>query len=158
MQMTVWKVCEPVGVVDRNRIPNARMTASSFYSIHYHPYYGRLNESRGSGAWCSKTESDRTEYLQVDLGAVHFICAVATQGNRKQNQRTTTYKVHLSTNGMNWNTYKETNIEKVFQGNSDQSSIVKHSLRTDYKARYVRFYPVTHHVWPCLRVEIFVRK
>ena len=47
---------------------------------------------------------------------------------------------------------------QVFTGNSDRTSIVKHSLRTDFKARYVPFYPVTYHNWPCLRVEIFVLK
>ena len=45
-----------------------------------------------------------------------------------------------------------------FAGNTDRSSIVKHSLSPDVKARFVRFYPVTHHGYPCLRVEIFVLK
>ena len=44
---------------------------------------------------------------------------------------------------------------QVFTGNSDQTSIVKHSLRNHFKARYVRFYPVTYIHWSCLRVEIF---
>ena len=47
---------------------------------------------------------------------------------------------------------------QVFPANSDKNSIVKHSLSTDVKARYVRFYPVTHKSHPCLRVEIFVLK
>ena len=101
-------------MADRNRIPDARMTASSFYSSDYYPYYGRLHENRRSGAWCAKTSSVGTEYLQVDLGTVLDVCALATQGNQKEGQRTTTYKVHMSTDGINWNTYKEKkNIEKV---------------------------------------------
>ena len=47
---------------------------------------------------------------------------------------------------------------QVFPGNSDQNTVVKHFLNTDVMARYVRFYPVTYHNFPCLRVEIFVRK
>ena len=47
---------------------------------------------------------------------------------------------------------------QVFTGNSDQTSIVKHSLRNHFKARYVRFYPVTYIHWSCLRVEIFELK
>ena len=47
---------------------------------------------------------------------------------------------------------------QVFPGNSDRHSVVKHFLITDVMARYVRFYPVTYHNFPCLRVEIFVRK
>ena len=79
----------------------------------YRPFYGRLNESRGNGGWCPKTRSDRTDYLQVDLGEVRFLCGVATQGLQGKSAWTTSYKLQLSTDGITWNTYKETNIEKV---------------------------------------------
>jgi len=144
-----------VSVADRNVIPDARMTASTHYS-NFYPYYGRLN--RKMAGWCTKTRTDRTDYLQVDLGAVHSVCAVATQGLRSGTAWTTSYKVHLSTDGVIWNAYKESNEEKVFPGNTDQHSIVKHTLSTDVKARFVRFYPVTHYNHPCLRSEIFVLK
>ena len=111
----IYLVCKSVGVADRNRIPDARMTASGFHSVRYYPFYGRLQGNRGSGAWCTKTSSDRTDYLQVDLGTVLDVCALATQGNQKGGQRTTTYKVHMSTDGINWNTYKEQSIEKVWK-------------------------------------------
>jgi len=156
MKLTVHKrVCGPVSVADRNVIPDARMTASTHYS-NYYPYYGRLNEQRETAGWCTKTTTDRTDYLQVDMGAVHSVCAVATQGLGSSSSWTTSYKVHLSTDGVIWNAYKESNKEKVFPGNTDQHSIVKHSLSTDVKARFVRFYPVTYYSWSCLRVEIFV--
>ena len=100
-------------MVDRNRIPDARMTASSFHHSTYRPSYGRLNESSGAGGWCSKTKSDRTDYLQVDMGEVRFLCGVATQGLQGSSAWTTSYKLQLSTDGITWNTYKETNIEKV---------------------------------------------
>ena len=102
-------------MADKNRIPDARMTASSFYNTAYYPYYGRLQVNRGYGGWCAKTSSVGTEYLQVDLGTVLDVCALATQGNQKEGQRTTTYKVHMSTDGINWNTYKEQSIEKVWK-------------------------------------------
>ncbi|XP_066027844.1 protein kinase C-binding protein NELL2-like isoform X5 [Pocillopora verrucosa] len=152
------KECGPVGVTDNNVITDARFTATSVYSSYYYPYYGRLHETRGHGAWCPRSPTDRTDYLQVDMGVVRSVCAVATQGELAGADWTTSYRLQLSTNDITWNTYKETSIEKVFTGNSDQTSIVKHSLRTDFKARYVRFYPVTYHNWPCLRVEIFELK
>ena len=96
---------------DRNKIPDARITASSYYSANYHPYYGRLNENRGYGGWCTNTTTDRTDYLQVDMGAVYSVCAVATQGY--SSVWITSYKVHLSTVGVTWNSYKENNVEKV---------------------------------------------
>ncbi|XP_066027845.1 protein kinase C-binding protein NELL2 [Pocillopora verrucosa] len=152
------KECGPVGVTDNNTIPDVKMTASSFYDSYQYPYYGRLNETRGAGGWCPKNKSDRTEYLQVDMDEVRSVCGVATQGVLSLTEWTTSYKLRLSTDGVTWSTYRETNFEKVFTGNSDQTSIVKHSLRNDFKARYVRFYPVTFYAWPSLRVEIFELK
>ena len=105
--------CGAVGVEDRNKIPDARITASSYHDSSYHPYFGRLNEYRGNGAWCTRTTIDRTDYLQVDMGAVQSVCAVATQGHRTSAVWTTSYKLHLSTDGVTWNSYKENNVEKV---------------------------------------------
>jgi len=159
MKLTVHAgVCGPLGVEHRNTIPDARMTASSIYNDRYHPYYGRLNENRGHKAWCTRTRTDRTDYLQVDMGAVHSVCAVAIQGSPYENVWTTRFKVHFSTGGVIWNTYKENNEQKVFPGNTDQHSIMKHSLSPGIEARFVRIYPVTYHTHPCLRAEIFVLK
>ena len=106
-------VCGPVGVEDRNKIPDARIRASTYHDTYFYPYYGRLNENRGYGAWCAKTATDRTDYLQADIGAVHSVCAVATQGVLIGSYWTTSYKVHLSTDGVTWTSYKENNVEKV---------------------------------------------
>ena len=105
--------CGAVGVEDRNIIPDVRMTASTYYDSDYYPYYGRLNGNRGYGAWCPTTATDRTDYLQVDMGAVHLVCAVATQGENDLSEWTTSYKVHLSTYEVTWSSYKENNVEKV---------------------------------------------
>ena len=75
-----------------------------------YPGNGRLHGIKG---WCPKTSSDKTDYLQLDTGSVHYVCAVATQGFKGGTWRTTSYKVHLSTDGVTWNSYKENNIEKV---------------------------------------------
>ena len=105
-------VCGPVGVADRNIIPDGRMTASTITN-GYHPYLGRLNENRGNKAWSPKSKDDKRDYLQVDMGTVHSICAVATQGHGKGSFWTTRYKVKLSTDGVTWNAYKENSVEKV---------------------------------------------
>ena len=89
------------------------MTASTYFNVNYYPYYGRLNGNRGHGAWCARTKKNRTDYLEVDMGAVHSVCAVATQGEIKFADWTTRYKLHLSTDGVTWNSYKENNAEKV---------------------------------------------
>ena len=89
------------------------MTASTIASSSYYAYYGRLNGNRGRKAWCTESTTDRTDYLQVDMGAVRSVCAVATQGHGTGPHWTTSYKVHLSTDGVTWNAYKENNVEKV---------------------------------------------
>ena len=86
--------------------------ASTFFSNTYQPYYGRLNGIRQSGAWCTKTASLGTEYLQVDMGAVHSVCAVATQAG-KEGQLTSSYKLRVSLDGTRFSAYRENSIEKV---------------------------------------------
>ena len=104
-------VCKAVGVADRNIIPDARMTASTTYPDDP-PHYGRLNGKRYNGVWCTKLRQIDEDYLQVDMGAVHSVCAVATQGPRNEIY-TTSYKLQLSTDGVSWNFYKENNVAKV---------------------------------------------
>ena len=102
-----------MGVADINTIPDDRITASTFHDSYYQPYYGRLNGRRGSqGAWCPKTTNDRTDYLQVDMGAVHSLCAVATQGSTSGNL-ITSFKLKLSLDGTTFNYYMEDNDVKV---------------------------------------------
>ena len=93
------------------------MTAST-HNTNYYPYYGRLNEQRGRAAWCAETSTDRTDYLQVDMGAVRFVCAVAIKGSPKDGVWTTSFKVHLSTDGTNWIAYMENNKDKVYMYDS----------------------------------------
>jgi len=89
------------------------MTSKSFYNSKEHPYYGRLNGTRGNGAWCPKTNSDSSDYLQVDMGAAHLVCAVATQGSKANSHWTTSYNLQLSTDGSTWTSYKEKGNIKV---------------------------------------------
>lgn len=100
-------------MADRNVIPDARMTAStSTKTKNEYPYYGRLHETRGHGVWCPATTSDKTDFLQVDMGTEHSVCAVATRGH-EWGARVTSYKLRLSADGVIWITYREINIEKV---------------------------------------------
>lgn len=109
----LFSACVPLGVVNTSKIPDDKMTASTFYSKYYYPYYGRLNGSRGHGAWCTKTVTDRTDYLQVDMGNEYSVCAVATQGLKDSRTGTTSYKLCFSSNAITWNTYNENNVERV---------------------------------------------
>ena len=107
-------VCVPVGVEDTKRIPDNRITASTYVNSRYYPFYGRLNGKRGAfGVWCSRYSDDRTGYLQVDMGSVHIVCAVATQGATDGMTKITSYKLKLSLDGSTYNFYMEDNTVKV---------------------------------------------
>ena len=82
-------------MTDNNTIPDARMTANSLHIniYYYQPYYGRLHEAREYGGWCPQNKSDRTEYLQVDMGEVRSVCGVATQGLLRYPAWTISYKL-----------------------------------------------------------------
>ena len=101
----------PIGVEDPTKFPNHRMTATSFVHNGYAPYKGRLN---ASPCWEPRTKTNMpNDYLQLDLGGAHFICAVATQGNRRVSEWTTKYQISLSLNNDLWSTYKESGKVKV---------------------------------------------
>ena len=101
----------PIGVEDPTKFPNHRMTASTFLKAKFAPYIGRLNMD-----FCwepKKKDNIPNDYLQLDLGGAHFICAVATQGNSKAFEWTTKYQISLSLNNDVWSTYKESGKTKV---------------------------------------------
>ena len=55
-------VCAPVGVEDPHIIPNAEITASSYY-LSYYPHMGRLNDVKG---WLRKLlQSPMTTYKLI---------------------------------------------------------------------------------------------
>lgn len=89
------------------------MTASTMYSTHFGPSHGRLNGLTGRKGWTPNTTINSSHYLQVDMGEVRYVCALATQGSGRYFEWTTSYKIHLSTDGVIWKTYMENNIDKV---------------------------------------------
>lgn len=68
----------PIGL-ERGVIPNNAFSASSWYDVDHEPWLARLYSREGEGAWCAR-ENDGAHYLQVNLGQVHIITGVATQG------------------------------------------------------------------------------
>jgi hypothetical protein len=99
-----------VGIPSSSLVPDHRFTATSVYDDRYQPYNGRLG---ASSAWDPRTNA-AGQYLQIDLGDVFYICAVATQGSgHGAIEYVTKYKVLYSTNNNQWTTYSESGAEKV---------------------------------------------
>lgn len=144
--------CAAVGVEDPNKIPDDRITSSSYY-LYYYPKMGRLHGSLG---WCQKTNTITDDYIQVDMGAIRTVCAVATQG-KKDGSFVKSYKLSFSVDEISWNVYQDQLIQKIFQANSDLNTIVQHTLNSPVQARYIRFFPVTFSQYPCMRIEVFAQ-
>ena len=99
----------PVGVSNSSIIYNQRFSASSSRSSNP-TSNGRLN---GSSAWIPSSNNNSNDYLQIDLGSVYIVCAVATQGNPSADDWAETYKIKTSLDNVNWQWYQENNTFKV---------------------------------------------
>ena len=103
-----------VGVADPDVIPDRSFRASSYYKSGGHddqPAYGRLNGNRGDG-WCAE-KLDTKQWLQVDIGKIIEVCAVATQGDVNGNEWVIDFTLSYYKYGGPWTTYKDANGVEV---------------------------------------------
>ncbi|XP_068677378.1 receptor-type tyrosine-protein phosphatase T-like isoform X4 [Montipora foliosa] len=144
----------PVGISNSAVIHDQRFSASSSLGSSFHPSKGRLN---GASAWIPSSTNNNNDYLQIDLGSVYFVCAVATQGNPSEDAYdwTKTYKIETSLDNANWQMYQENNTVKIFSGNSGRNFIVKSDVYNPLAVKFIRFYPVTFNHRKALRVEVY---
>ena len=102
--------CLTFGVANASIIPDSSFTASSHYdNKDYLPQFARFS-SENIG-WAPKHSNNA--FLQIDLGIVRSICAIATKGDNRYHEWVTLYKLQLSLDGTTWNYYQENNIDKV---------------------------------------------
>ncbi|XP_078666819.1 lactadherin-like [Branchiostoma floridae x Branchiostoma belcheri] len=153
-QQSAPTVCRnPLGM-ESGAIPDASITASSFWSTAHEPYRGRLNGVAGVGAWAARTNTIG-QWLQVDLGEMKTVTGTIIQGRSSQDQRVTSYKLQYSEDGVSWTTYASSDgSERVFPGNTDRNTPVTNLLDSPIDARFVRFLPQTYNSWMSMRVEV----
>ena len=101
--------------VQNNSVPDSSMTASSYYDSYHNASNGRLH---GNYGWQPRTRFNPDDYLQIDLGTAHVICAVATQGagpvlSVYDKEWVTEYKLNYSMGQSDWTTYQENYGDKV---------------------------------------------
>lgn len=103
----------PVGITYPSVIADDQMKASSQRGGgSYDPYYGRLQDIRGGG-WCSLNGKSNNDWLQVDLGKMTDVCAVATQGARAGDAWVTRFTLSYSSDENNWETYRDRTGKEV---------------------------------------------
>ena len=107
--------CTAVGVADPTITPDSSFTASSSYDGNFAPHFARLRSLERGWSPTSSDRDSKNSFLQIDFGAVHSICAVATQGEYgfPFNDWTKSYKLQFSLTGSTWAYYKENGTDKV---------------------------------------------
>ncbi|XP_015761857.1 PREDICTED: EGF-like repeat and discoidin I-like domain-containing protein 3 isoform X2 [Acropora digitifera] len=158
--------------MESNEILDKQITASSEFDANHAAHQGRLNfqevdngSERKAGSWAALV-IDQHQWLQVELPKEEsLVTSVATQGRNKHpgwldgnhNQWVTKYKLQYSNNGVNFEYYQDEgqNTTKVFTGNFDRNSIVRHNLNPPIRARYIRFQPIAWSGHISMRVELY---
>ncbi|XP_066296383.1 uncharacterized protein [Branchiostoma lanceolatum] len=159
-QLSEYKpVCyglRPVGM-ETGDIPQDSITASSTWRPEMAPYYARYASSKytfDSHAWCAAF-NDRIQWIQVDLGKPMAVAGVIVQGQQGFPHWVSSFKLLYSLDQKDWMYYQdETGNDKVFSGNFDSTTGVRHDLKRQPQARYVRLNPHTWHYHVCLRFEV----
>ncbi|XP_028417633.1 uncharacterized protein LOC114542082, partial [Dendronephthya gigantea] len=137
--------------VEKGKIPDDQLTASTSYRVALNVLHGRLN---GGPSWSAR-QNDRNQWMQVDLGREEVVTGIATQGRNNYNQWVKTYSVSYSLDGRIFYAYESGGVGKIFIGNTDRNTIIKNVLSPAITARYVRIHPVTWQRHISMRMELY---
>lgn len=96
--------------MENHQIRNNMITASSYRDFNSAPHKARPDSNSG---WISGIEN-KNQFIQVDFLQPSYITGVTTQGRVAVPSYVTSYLVKYSSDGVNWNTYKEGGADKVF--------------------------------------------
>lgn len=162
LQVTAETTCrERLGVED-GRITDSQLTASSESSAHA-VYHGannaRLNrgaQTGTTGSW-SAQNNDIHQWIQAALGRLTWVSGVEMQGRPDCCQQwVTKYKVQYSNDGIYWKFVQQTNNqgEKVFDGNTDENTVVTGLFPTPVTASYIRIVPIAWSGHISMRFEV----
>ena len=111
---TSFLVCSnsPAGLFDSDKIPDYRISASTYYGNGYQPYNARLNQALYG--WAPSSYNKSNSWLRIDLGNAFIICSIATQGtNYFYSEWIKKYKLNLSMGSLTWQNYQENGTSKV---------------------------------------------
>ncbi|XP_033116611.1 adipocyte enhancer-binding protein 1-like [Anneissia japonica] len=153
----VSELCiDPLGIED-GTIPTEQLSASSEFDLAYGAHRGRLNtatDSGGKGAWSSKT-NDQYQWIQVDLGKLHKVRGVITQGRNSYDQWVTFYEILYSVDGDIFQPIRNSDCQvSKFVGNSDEDTTVTNMFSEPIYANFVRIHPTDWYRHISLRFEI----
>ncbi|XP_072018874.1 uncharacterized protein [Amphiura filiformis] len=152
---------ERLGVED-GRISDSQLTASTeFGTGTYHgannARLNRVAQTGTTGAWSAQTK-DGNQWIQAALGSPTWVTGVLIQGRADIccPQWVTKFKVQYSNDGNYWTFVRQTNnqSEMIFDGNTDQNTIVTNLLPTPVRASYIRIVPTAWKGHISMRFEL----
>ena len=131
---------------------DGKITSSSQYDSNHSVKGCKLNKTMPSGqssAWCAGNNDRENPWIQVDLGSEYWINAVSLQGRADGNQYVTKFRIKYSRTDEN----HLRNLD-VFEGNKDNTSVVKVYFKEPVLAKIIRLYVMEYHEYPSLRWEL----
>ncbi|XP_068752060.1 thioredoxin domain-containing protein 3 homolog isoform X3 [Montipora capricornis] len=144
--------------MENGSIPDDAIKASSELDEQHNASRARLNanaEGEKMGAWVP-LQSDEDQWLQVNLGKTTRLTKIAVQGEAGDSSRhVKEFTVSCSLDGEVFAPYREDNTEKVFEGNSDQETVVAVSLKSPIITQFVKLCPKTWNEGIALRTEFY---
>ncbi|XP_074786587.1 epithelial discoidin domain-containing receptor 1 isoform X2 [Athene noctua] len=142
-------------------IPDSRLSASSAWSDSTAARHGRLGRSDGDGAWCpaGPVFPEEEEFLEVDLGGLHVVTLVGTQGRHAGGhgrEFARAYRLRYSRDRHRWLRWRDRWGTEVIGGNEDPEGVVLKDLAPPPVARALRIYPRAPRAMSvCLRLELY---
>ncbi|KAI6061787.1 Epithelial discoidin domain-containing receptor 1 [Aix galericulata] len=121
----------------------------------------RLGRSDGDGAWCpaGPVFPAEEEFLEVDLGHLHLVTLVGTQGRHAGGQGrefARAYRLRYSRDRRRWTRWRDRWGTEEIGGNEDPAGVVLKDLAPPPVARALRVYPPAPRAMSvCLRLELY---
>ena len=128
-------------------IDDSAFSSSSDFNEDHSARFSRLHSTSGKANWSAKV-NDRNQWLQVDLGKLEFIVAVAVQGRFNHKQWVSRYSLQISTDLEKWEKFEN------ISGSSDQEKVSEFHLPKSIQGRYVRFLPQEWHKHISMRIDV----
>uniref|UniRef100_A0A8C7CM03 Contactin-associated protein-like 4 n=1 Tax=Oncorhynchus kisutch TaxID=8019 RepID=A0A8C7CM03_ONCKI len=124
-----------------SNLPQSSFRSSSQLSNSHGPGFAKVNRRDGAGGW-APVESNKYQWLEVDLGERTEITAVATQGRYGSSDWVSSFLLMFSDTGCNWKQYRQEDNIRAFTGNSNADSVVQFKLQQPVFARFLRLLPL----------------
>jgi len=116
-------------------------------------YYGRprINDPY---AWIAGKQQVG-EWLQMDLGSRRWIAGIVSQGRNDYWQWVKTFRVKVADDddGENW---KDVECGRIFDANSDRSTLVQNVFDKPVRAKFVRIYPEEWYSYMAIRAGVLL--